>query len=144
MVGATPATHQDAATSPATTQCSRISPKLDIRPVPPVSIQEARLALARSTAAAQAASQPARHSDVVERRAALAMNLSWYIPCNALAALSNGRLLFYWPFLIIEDAIVVCAALQSLLESCRAVNFLLLIVKFVAFGISTSYSVFAR
>ena len=144
MVGATPPTHQDAATSPATSQVSRISPKLDTRPVPPVSVQEARLALARSTAAAQAASQPARHSDVVERRASLAMNLSWYVACVTLSALSNIEFLAYSALLSFDTATVVYAALQPVLESCRAVNFLLLIVKFVAFGISTSYSVLAR
>ncbi|KAL3131022.1 Photosystem II protein D1 [Trebouxia sp. C0009 RCD-2024] len=90
----------DAATSPATSPVSRISPN-NHRPEPPVSVQEARLALARTSAAAQAASRPPRHSDVIERRASLAMNLSW------------------------------------------AVNFLLLVVKFVAFGLSRSYSVLA-
>ena len=70
---------RDAATSPVASAISRISPNLDVRPEPPVSVQEARLALARTSAAAQAASRPPRHSDMLERRASLAMNLSWYV-----------------------------------------------------------------
>ena len=70
---------RDAATSPAASPVSKISPNLDARPELPVSVQEARLALARTSAAALAASRPPRHSDVLERRASLAMNLSWYV-----------------------------------------------------------------
>ena len=69
---------RDAATSPPASPVLRLSPNLDdTRPEPPVSVQEARLALARTSAAALAASRPPRYSDVIERRASLAMNLSW-------------------------------------------------------------------
>ena len=62
--------------SPAVSQDLRTQSK-DTRPEPPVSVAEARLALARTSAAAQAAAQTPRYSDTVERRANLAMNLSW-------------------------------------------------------------------
>lgn len=88
---------RDAATSPV----ARSSLDLADRPQPPVSIQEARLALARTSAAAHDAARPPSYSDAIERRATVAMNLSW------------------------------------------AVNFLLLVVKFVAFGLSRSFSVLA-
>lgn len=77
------------------------TPDLAVRPEPPVSVQEARLALARTSAAAQAAARPPAHSDAIEKRAKVAMNLSW------------------------------------------GVNFLLLVVKFIAFGLSRSFSVLA-
>lgn len=88
---------RDAATSPNT----QISAAPAGRPEPPVSVQEARLALARTSAAAQAAARPPPQNDWTEKRAKIAMNLSW------------------------------------------AVNFLLLVVKFIAFGISRSFSVLA-
>ena len=53
------------------------TPDLAVRPEPPVSVQEARLALARTSAAAQAAARPPAHSDAIEKRATVAMNLSW-------------------------------------------------------------------
>jgi len=53
------------------------TPDLAVRPEPPVSVQEARLALARTSAAAQAAARPPAHSDAIEKRAQVAMNLSW-------------------------------------------------------------------
>ncbi|KAA6420570.1 MAG: CDF membrane [Trebouxia sp. A1-2] len=52
------------------------TPDLAVRPEPPVSVQEARLALARTSAAAQAAARPPAHSDAIEKRAKVAMNLS--------------------------------------------------------------------
>lgn len=64
---------QDAATPPAAGSSPQIAP----RPEPPVSIQEARLALARTSAASQAAARPPSQSDAIERRATLAMNVSW-------------------------------------------------------------------
>ncbi len=63
---------RDAAALPVAT-CTA---DLPVRPEPPVSVQEARLALARTSAAAQAAARPPAHSDAIEKRAKVAMNVS--------------------------------------------------------------------
>lgn len=64
--------------APQVTVRTSAEPLSSERPEPPVSVHQARLALARTHAAAQAAATPRAASyDSVERKARIAMNLSW-------------------------------------------------------------------
>lgn len=68
----------DQRSSPSGLQTPLAGLETQQRPDPLVSVQQARLALARTHAAAQEAASPrADRTDAAERRGRIAMNLSW-------------------------------------------------------------------